>query len=466
MKSLYQQLAEYANSDYYGFHMPGHKRNNNIIKADLPYQIDISEIEGFDDLNHPQGNLKEAQKKAARVYGAEESYFLINGSTAGILSAIMGSTKRGSRILISRNCHKSVYNAVLMKELNPEYLYPRYYEDPGLNGEIRANDVIQALEQVPGIEAVVVVSPTYEGVVSDIPEIAAAIHERGIPLIVDQAHGAHFGFHPDFPGNANKEGADIVIHSLHKTLPALTQTGLLHINGNIAPREDIRAHLQMLQSSSPSYPLMAGIDACIQLLEQEGTTRFGQFIENLTEFRREMKKLKKLRLVETPIHDPSKVVISTSGTDITGKELFDRLLSEYHLQLEMAAGSYVLALTSIADTKTGFDRLAYALKEIDASLNCGAQSVKLNQLPHLDKLYTEAEAQNFPQAARVSLPWEQSVGYPALERAYLYPPGIPLIVPGERITASAESILQQYRTLGFEIKGLKETGKIEVLKDG
>ncbi|MGL6200188.1 MAG: aminotransferase class I/II-fold pyridoxal phosphate-dependent enzyme [Lachnospiraceae bacterium] len=466
MKSLYQQLAEYGDSDYYGFHMPGHKRNNNIIKADLPYQIDISEIEGFDDLNHPQGILKEAQKQAARVYGAEESHFLINGSTAGILSAIMGSTKRGSKILIARNCHKSVYNAVLMKELNPEYLYPLYYEDHGLNGEVRVDDVVQTLEQVPGIEAVVVVSPTYEGVVSDIPAIAAAVHERGIPLIVDQAHGAHFGFHPDFPDSANKEGADIVIHSLHKTLPAMTQTGLLHINGNIAPRENIRAHLQMLQSSSPSYPLMAGIDACIRLLKQEGTIRFGQYTENLTEFRREMKELKKLRLVETPIQDPSKLVISTTGTDITGKELFDRLLSEYHLQLEMAAGSYALALTSIADTKAGFDRLAHALKEIDATLNCGAQSVKLNRLPHLDKLYTEAEAQNFPQAARVSLPWEQSVGYSALERAYLYPPGIPLIVPGERITAPAVSILQQYRMMGFEIKGLKETGKIEVLKDG
>ena len=168
MKRLYDRLEEYSRQDYYGFHMPGHKRNTEILGVDLPYAIDITEIDGFDDLHHADGILKEAQERAASVFGADETHFLVNGSTVGILSGILGSTKKGDKILVARHCHKSVHHAIYLNELRPRYLYPDFDGEKHWNGEIRAEDVRKALEEEPDIRAVVVVSPNYDGVVSDI----------------------------------------------------------------------------------------------------------------------------------------------------------------------------------------------------------------------------------------------------------------------------------------------------------
>ncbi len=215
MGTLYDSLREYSASDYYGFHMPGHKRVFKPAEG-IPYELDITEIEGFDDLHHAKGILKKAQERAARVFGAQETHFLVNGSTAGILSALLGTTDRGDMVLAARNCHKSVYHALDMQGLTPVYLYPEFDTDAGLNAGITAEDVEEALKMHPQIRAVVIVSPTYDGVVSDVARIAEIVHAYGIPLIVDEAHGAHFGFHPYFPENANTRGADVVIHSIHK----------------------------------------------------------------------------------------------------------------------------------------------------------------------------------------------------------------------------------------------------------
>ena len=263
MKTIYNYLNEYSESDFYGMHMPGHKRNEKMMENDLPYKIDITEIDGFDDLHHADGIIREAQERAARLYGADETHFLVNGSTVGILSAIMGVTDKGDQILVARNCHKSVYHAIYLNELEPVYVYPEYDEKTGLNGEVKADEIALLLEKNPNIKAVMIVSPTYDGVVSDVKKIAEVAHAHEIPLIVDEAHGAHFGFDPYFPKNANENGADIVIHSVHKTLPSLTQTALLHINGTFVNREKVRMYLHMLQSSSPSYVLMASIDECM-----------------------------------------------------------------------------------------------------------------------------------------------------------------------------------------------------------
>lgn len=206
MEYLYEKLTAYGNSDYYAFHMPGHKRNMELMRARLPYNIDITEIDGFDDLHHAEELLKELQENAAVVFQAEETHYLVNGSTVGLLSAVMGCTERGGRILMARNCHKSVYNAVYINELRPVYIYPEFSEETDLNGEIHVDQIKKLLEEYEDIQAVVIVSPTYEGVVSDIEAIAEIVHEYKIPLIVDEAHGAHFGFHSYFPQNANTRG--------------------------------------------------------------------------------------------------------------------------------------------------------------------------------------------------------------------------------------------------------------------
>lgn len=205
MSGLYGRLTEYSASDYYGFHMPGHKRQKQTGIM-LPYEIDITEIEGFDDLHHADGILKDAQKLAAKVYGAEESRYLVNGSTAGILSAVLGSADKGERILVARHCHKSVYHAIYLNGLRPVYLYPEFEAGYQMNMDISVSAVRTALMGCSDIRAVVIVSPTYDGVISDIRGIADAVHEYGIPLIVDEAHGAHLGFHPYFGENALAKG--------------------------------------------------------------------------------------------------------------------------------------------------------------------------------------------------------------------------------------------------------------------
>lgn len=568
MKNLYEQLNEYSHSDYYGFHMPGHKRNMDVTGAGLPYGIDITEIEGFDDLHHAKDFLKKAQERAARVFHGEETCFLVNGSTVGILSAILGCTQKGDRILIARNCHKSVYHAVYMNELEPEYVYPlsdsqghtvtytlqgdglypkrnalpdeigqartgmycgksfrfdlsnkadRFIQEKHgvgffgnmtgeLNGEIRPEDIRDILEwdraaseeflsrrcdeRISGnqsdfvnnrkrIRAVVITSPTYDGVVSDVEKIAEIVHSYGIPLIVDEAHGAHFGFHPYFPKNANTKGADVVIHSIHKTLPSLTQTALIHMNGNLADRESIKKYLHILQTSSPSYVLMAGIDSCIDWLDSEKKNiLFENYVEMLKSTREQLRKMRHLQIVETDHFDHSKIVISVRGTKYSGKELYRVLLEKYHLQLEMAAGSYVLAMTSVGDTEEGFQRLVRALYEMDEELQTEFErgcawnkEMKMNSqlsagLPRLEQIFTSAEIEYISKENKKKvcmLPWESCAGSISMEYAYLYPPGIPLIVPGERISDEVILRICEYRSMGFEIEGIKKDGFINVL---
>lgn len=470
MDTLYDRLKAYSESDYYGFHMPGHKRNKKYVNAGLPCEWDITEIEGFDDLHHAEGILKDAQEQAAEVYRAEETHFLVNGSTVGLLSAILGVTEREDTILVARNCHKSVYHAIDMNELRPVYLYPEFDSQAGLNTKVSVDDVEKALVENPKIRAVVIVSPTYDGVVSDVKAIAETVHKRGIPLIVDEAHGAHFGFHPYFPENANVQGADIVIHSLHKTLPSLTQTALLHMNGTLVNREAVREYLHMLQSSSPSYIFMASIDSCVNLLKQEREALFEPYVNRLKALRKLLKKLRRLQLVETESYDRSKIVIAAGAIGISGKELQKRLLLDYHLQMEMAAGNYVLAMTSVGDTEEGFGRLEQALFELDQSLEEKVSEEIKIKLPKTELVYTIAQIRKMKKMQKEDnvfvLPWEESNGYISMEYAYLYPPGIPLIAPGELVTKEITDALLQYERLGFSVEGLHTDGSIEVWNNG
>lgn len=446
--------------------MPGHKRNTKRFGQGLPYGLDITEIEGFDDLHHADGILKEAQTQAAALYGAKETKFLVNGSTAGILSAILGCTQKGDQILVSRNCHKSVYHAIFLNELEPVYLHPDFSREFQLNTEISVSAVKAALTKHSRIKAVVIVSPTYDGVVSDVQAIAEAVHEKGIPLIVDEAHGAHFGFHPYFPENALKKGADVVIHSLHKTLPSLTQTALLHIRGDYADAKRISAYLDILQSSSPSYILMASIHECIRMLQEEKEQLFQPYVKNLDTLRRNLQNLKHFKLAQTEQYDCSKIVISVSNTDMTSKELYWHLLLKYHLQMEMAAGSYVLAMTSPGDTKEGFRRLEQALMELDTAVQKKENIEEIKGLPENPVIYTNARVFRCPEEEKEYMPLEKSEGRISLEYAYLYPPGCPLIVPGERISRECIKQLEIYQKLGFQVEGLEKHGSIGVWING
>lgn len=475
MDNLYNNLETYKNSGVYPYHMPGHKRNMHAMPMAEAYAIDLTEIEGSDNLYHAGGILKEAMLRAANLYHAEETHFLVNGSTGGILSAVAACVKRGGTLLLARNSHRCVYNAMMQKNLRGRYLQPAYNGKWQIAGGITPEAVREALEADSNIQAVFITSPTYEGLVSDIKGIADEAHRYSIPLIVDEAHGAHFGLDERLPASAVSQGADIVIQSLHKTLPAFTQTALLHVNGDRVDREKLRRYLSVYQTSSPSYVLMAGIDQCISLLQEKRAALFEQFYHNRQQFLEQIKQLRHIQVLdrnETGLHgavaiDACKLVISVSGTSCSGQKLYELLLHRYGLQMEMAASTYVLAILTIMDTKEGFDRLAEALLAIDRTLYAVPRAEKegmseTGALPLPQAVLTIAEA--------VDKEWEKCTlalccGRIAADYICIYPPGIPIIVPGEVVTDRVIGQITQYQREGLHILGIEENqNRVKVVK--
>lgn len=456
----------------YPCHMPGHKRKCWGKLPEEMYLRDITEIDGFDDLHQPEGILRELQEYAAALYGAEESFYLVNGSTSGILSAVSAALPEGGHILMARNCHKAAYHAVYLRNLSVSYLYPPLMEEYDILDGISPDQVRKALEQEPDIGAVLIVSPTYEGRISGIRRIAETVHEKGIPLIVDEAHGAHLGFFEDFAENSCQAGADLVIHSVHKTLPALTQTALLHVNGSRIDRTLLRRFLHIYQSSSPSYLLMAGIDNALQYVEEKGEKAFAVFAAQYKKLLADLSACRNLRFLplEQKRQDIGKLLISTKMTNMSGKELYDILLKEYHLQLEMAAETYVLAMFTVNDTEEGYQRMRTALLQIDAALDFKETESVINggyplQADSGDQI---SLARAWDREKRyVTL--EESVGCRAGEFVNLYPPGIPLLVPGERITPRLSADIRRCMETGLKVQGLEVEEnriRISVLKDG
>lgn len=482
MKTLYDKLKENSYSDYYPFHMPGHKRmvkHPFLEEFPNPYSLDITEIDGFDNLHYPEGILKESMERIASVYGADKSYYLINGSSSGILSAICGTTECKDTVMMSRNCHKSAYHGVFLNQLEVMYLYPRMIEDFGMQGGIMADDLEEMLKNLwktgKSVSSVFIVSPTYDGVVSDIERISVTCHAYGVPLIVDEAHGAHFRYGEMFPESALNLGADVVIQSLHKTLPSFTQTALLHVKKGYVDIEKIEYYLQIFQSSSPSYLFMAGMERCIAFMEAEGRQQMKSFEENLMQLRKHLKQMKYLRLLDKSVLgswgvydlDDSKVVVSSRGTGITGQQLIDELRVKYYLEMEMCGADYVTAITSVMDTEEGFKRLRDGFMDIDGQL--GERTKGMQEQTNLWEIHCVETRMTLYEAWRrkkVSMGLADSEGRVSGEFVYLYPPGIPLIVPGEVITGDIISMILSYKANHLPVKGLKDYNgeRIEVLE--
>lgn len=466
---LEKKLKEYAKSDMYPFHMPGHKRRFSFDGN--PYEIDITEIDGFDNLHQSREILLEVQKKTAHLYGAKESFYLVNGSTCGILAAISASVKRGGKLLMARNCHKSAYNAVFLRELQAAYLFPEE-TTLGVQGQITVQEVEKRLQENPDAEAIFITSPTYDGVVSDIKSIAEVVHKYEIPLIIDAAHGAHLGFAKGFPENPVKLGADIVIESVHKTLPAFTQTAVLHVCSDRISLENIRKYLGIYETSSPSYILMAGIERCMEYMEYEGRRDLEILRKNLDHFYDEVKDLENIKVVkkedfdaiEAYGFDESKILIFSKNAQVTGTDIYQILLEEYHLQMEMVSGQYVLAFCSLRDSKEGFERLAQALKEIDKSsifLKSGKWKwQKRNIYQKREQLLPIYKAEEMDKKVVI---FEEAVNKISGEYIYLYPPGIPMLVPGEKITEDVIQDIKASEDAGLTVEGLVGKNRICVV---
>lgn len=478
MEHLFDKLEEYGRGDIYPCHMPGHKRRCWGKLPEEMYLRDITEIDGFDDLHQPAEILRELQEHAAALYGAEESFYLVNGSTSGILSAVSAALPEGGHILMARNCHKAAYHAAYLRNLTVSYLYPPLMEEYDIMDGISPEQVGEALEHETDIGAVLIVSPTYEGRISDIRRIAEMVHKRNIPLIVDEAHGAHLGFSADFAENSCRAGADLVIHSVHKTLPALTQTALLHVNGSQIDRALLRRFLHIYQSSSPSYLLMASIDNALQYVEKTGSEVFAVFAENYRKLLADLAVCKHLRFLplEQGKQDIGKLLISTKMTNMSGEKLYDILLKEYHMQLEMAAETYALAMFTVNDAAEGYERMRTALLQIDAALDSVdevAYPVGTNSAGEVEGLTEICSDDELPLARA----WDMKKRYVALQDSVnccagefvnLYPPGIPLLVPGERITPQQLEDIRRYLKKGLNVQGLKTdegASQICVLED-
>ena len=476
---LLERLSTYAASDAYPFHMPGHKRQvkMGITSVPNPFSVDITEIDGFDNLHHAEDILKESMNSAAAVYGADRSWYLVNGSTCGILAAIAAAVKPGEKILMARNSHKSAYHAVVLNQLEPVYLYPEEVPEFQIPGGIEPEQVERALLEHPEIRAVFVTSPTYEGIVSDIQGIAATAHRHGAALIVDEAHGAHlpFGDGNYFPDGALPEGADLGIQSLHKTLPSLTQTAILHLKSQILDAKKVEQYLSVYQSSSPSYILIASMENCVRYMAEKGAGEMARYGARLRELREKLAKLKHFRLLKEEIcgaagvygYDPSKLVLFPDF--MTGTRLAEVLRTEYHLEAEMSSGRYVLLMTSFMDTEEGFSRLERALLELDARVEkLEAESVGLkdakqgrqkpfsgaqsNQKPN-----QENDSENYPQ--QMCLPWqawhgdgmlvplEEAEGRAARTCVTIYPPGVPMLMASSRSRIWCRSSISPSRAI-------------------
>lgn len=490
-------LIAYNVEGTYPWHMPGHKRRLQTIfpsVAESPFAIDVTEVGDLDNLHSPEGIIKDSMVQASQIYGADRSYYLVNGSTAGILAAISSLCKTGEQIVVARNCHKSVYQAIRILHLKPIYVMPEWNEQLGMFGGISPEKIKDVIRCNDAIKAVIVVSPTYEGVVSDIEKIAKIVHRENIPLIVDEAHGAHLEFvsnvnetistanYQKIPNPAIRLGADLVIESLHKTLPAMTQCSILHAKGDLVSYDRLEEFLSIYQSSSPSYVFMASIEACIEKMDHERDGLFILYKQTLIEYRKKFEKLQHIHLVNEYDfksyhgygYDAGKLVFSVKDCGIkqqsgvipmNGVILGDMLEKEYGQMMEMAGANYVIAMTTIADTKEAFEGLYHAIMSIDAQLIDlssfsdikGRVQINYATLPEIKMDISDAK-----DCAMVQKKVESAVGDISAEYIYVYPPGIPIVAPGEVLTAEIiEDVLLAMKK-GFHVKGLQDSDLAQV----
>lgn len=452
--------------------MPGHKLGKGIPKSfleNLPL-LDLTEIPGTDNLHFPEGAIHEAQELAAAAFHADKTFFLVNGSTTGIHAAIMSVCKPGDVLIAARNCHKSVINGMMIAGVSPVYIKPQFNGCFGIPGAVEPNRVKEALEQNPGAAGVLVTSPTYHGICSDIKGIAKIVHSFGKILIVDEAHGAHLNFHDSLPPCAMDSGADICVQSAHKTLPALTQGAYLHINSGRVDVEKIASNLRLLQTSSPSYIIMAFLDIARAIMGRDGKVLLEKLFDNIGWFKRMVKSIgagsgvsilndediKEGRL------DWTRIVVNFKNAGITGFEADKALRREYNIQVEMSDFYNIVCIGTVADRRENFEKLYGALSRIVPRLGSFRP---LAQMPVKDPGIPKQaiELKDVMHRSGKMLKLSEAPGLVSKEMIVPYPPGIPVICPGEIVTGAAIEYIQGIINYGGVVNGLVNNEEICVV---
>ncbi|MGV3526138.1 MAG: aminotransferase class I/II-fold pyridoxal phosphate-dependent enzyme [Candidatus Sericytochromatia bacterium] len=465
---FFDAVRAYTQKDMAAFHTPGHKYGQGIdpefleLAGRMVFRMDLCELPEVDNLHDPEHVLKEAMELAAQAYGADHSFFLVNGSTTGNNTMVLSVCDPGDKILIPRNVHKSVIGGILLSGAIPVYITPTWDKELGIDHNLTPEDVEKALLAHPDVKALLMVNPTYYGVTSDIRAIAEICHRHNKPLLVDEAHGPHLHFHPEYPLSAVDVGADLVVQSTHKIIAGMTQTSMFHVNEGRVDLTRVRKVLQLLQSTSPNYVLMASLDTARRQMALHGKELLGQALAMAEWARAELNKIPgiycfgKERIGYPGLYnlDLSKLTINVSHLGISGFDCLDMLNERYGVQSEMATLTNVLEIVTFGNTQADLERLVEAMRSIAAEIHSQGVPKQLRALIQQMDLPTLPEAVLTPREAFYApterVPFQQSAGRICTEIVSPYPPGIPILVPGERITQDLVDYIQLvYRHGGF-----------------
>lgn len=465
-KGVTQFLLSHAGRNPVSFHMPGHKGSaiyrENGYGAFLDHfmDCDITEIPGADNLYQAEEIIADTMEKYRKLYGVRESYMLINGSSAGLIAAILTCVPRGGKLIMARNCHKSIFNGLLMAGAEPVYIHPEMIDDYGISGEISVDAVLSAIEAYPEASAIILPSPNYYGICSDIKAIADAAHAAGMYVIVDQAHGAHLNFFDAYIGESVKAadnlGADIVIQSTHKTLASYTQSAIVNLCTDRVDKYLFEDKLQLIESTSPSYLLMASLDINADLLELQGQGLIQQWEESLKWFYQEAPSVEGLRVMAHPMLDHTKINLDMSAYGIDGLKL-EELLMEKDIFPELVTGNIVMCMTGIGNKRCDYERLLDALKDIASK-----HEICETAAPALQSLTMKRIKQVAIPQAKESVPISEAAGRVCAASIIPYPPGIPVICPGEIMDETILAYAADLRAKGEKVMGIDDQGRVLV----
>ncbi|MEH1777436.1 MAG: aminotransferase class I/II-fold pyridoxal phosphate-dependent enzyme [Nostoc sp.] len=478
---LLDALKANATRPHAPFYTPGHKLGKGISQplADLfgkaVFRADLTELADLDNLFSPQGVIQQAQQLAAEAFGASQTWFLVNGSTCGIEAAILATCGTGDKIILPRNVHSSAIAGLILSGAIPIFLNPEY--DPVLDiaHSITPNALQSALQQHPDAKAVLTVYPTYYGVCGDLSAIANITHQYNIPLLVDEAHGAHFTFHPKLPTPALVAGADLTVQSIHKVLGAMTQASMLHIQGNRIDCDRISKALQLVQSTSPSYLLLASLDAARQQMALHGKMLMSRALQFANEARRKINQIPGLSVLQIPIPpyqgglrgslgfvalDETRLTVTVSGLGLTGFEADEILDEKFAVTAEFASLQHLTFIISLGNTLADIEQLVQGFTTLAKEY----RRTNLNVKSHIwQNLFTTqchtlccSPREAFFAVSEI-LPLTQTNKRICAEIVCPYPPGIPVLMPGEVITKPILEYLQQIQAMGGFISGCNDT---------
>ena len=461
---LEKYFQHYNEKNLLPLHMPGHQRKRDMGTA-LPYDYDYTEVEELDNLHAPEGILQEAMNRTAAYYGCSDCFYLVNGSSSGLQAGIFTLLEEGDEVVVARNCHRSVFYALSLRKAKIHFLLPEFWEDFSCFGSVSLKEVERLLREFPKSKALIFTSPSYEGVVSDVEGIARLCHENGLSLLVDEAHGAHFSPKKgaSFPESAIALGADLVVQSPHKTLCSLTQSAWILGNGERYSREKLSFYLSVFQTTSPSYPLMLSLEKATTLLEREGETLFSHWKKVMKGFREKARTLSYFSFLWEKEEacfamDCSKIFLRALGIPELrlGRDLAKLLREDYGIESEMHSGENLLLMTGPFISEEELDRLFLALKDIERRFGEEkGKPLRSKLLP--SALYQISVADNSLQISEGLKDGEELSLYDGesricLEYLSLYPPGIPLLFPGEKLTAEKIQGIEALEKEGIELQ--------------